>query len=49
MGDAFGSLPYGFLAAAILIYVVLAWLFSSYVQPLVVMAAVPFSIVGVVR
>jgi hydrophobic/amphiphilic exporter-1 (mainly G- bacteria), HAE1 family len=48
MADAFGSLPLGFLAAAVMIYVILAWLFSSYFQPLVVMLVIPFSLVGVI-
>lgn len=48
MGDAFGSLPYGFAAAVVMIYVILAWLFSSYFQPIVVLLAVPFSLVGVI-
>ena len=48
MADAFASLPYGFLAASIMIYVILAWLFGSYFQPLVVMLVVPFSLVGVI-
>ena len=46
--DAFGSLPYGFLAAMVMIYVILAWLFDSYLQPLVVLLVVPFAFVGVV-
>lgn len=48
MADAFSSLPLGFLAAAVMIYVILAWLFGSYFQPLVVMLVVPFSLVGVI-
>ncbi len=48
MAKAFRSLPIGFLAAMILIYVLLAWLFSSYSQPLAVMLAIPFSLIGVV-
>lgn len=48
MGDAFGSLPYGFAAAVVMIYVILAWLFSSYFQPIVVLLAVPFSLIGVI-
>ena len=48
MADAFSSLPLGFLAAAVMIYVILAWLFSSYFQPLVVMLVIPFSLVGVI-
>lgn len=46
--DAFASLPLGFLAAAIMIYVVLAWLFSSYIQPVIVMLVIPFSLIGVI-
>jgi multidrug efflux pump subunit AcrB len=46
--EAFSSLPYGFAAAMIMIYVLLAWLFSSYTQPLAVMLAIPFSLVGVI-
>ncbi len=48
MADAFSSLPLGFAAAAVMIYVILAWLFSSYFQPLVVMLVIPFSLVGVI-
>jgi len=32
----------------VLIYVILAWLFSSYVQPIVVLAAVPFATIGMI-
>ncbi len=46
--DAFASLPYGFGAALIMIYVILAWLFSSYIQPIAVMLAIPFGIIGVI-
>jgi multidrug efflux pump subunit AcrB len=48
MAEAFASLPYGFLAAMLMIYVILAWLFNNYLQPLVVLSVVPFSLVGVV-
>ncbi|MBB6429001.1 efflux RND transporter permease subunit [Algisphaera agarilytica] len=48
MGDAFGSLPLGMGAACLMIYVILAWLFSSYFQPLTVMLIIPFSLIGVV-
>ncbi len=48
MRKAFESLPVGFAAACILIYLILAWLFASYTQPLAVMAAIPFGIIGVV-
>jgi multidrug efflux pump subunit AcrB len=42
------SMPYGMLAACVMVYVILAWLFSSYLQPVVVMLAIPFSLVGVI-
>ncbi|MFW6336621.1 MAG: efflux RND transporter permease subunit, partial [Phycisphaeraceae bacterium] len=45
--EAFASLPWGFAAAIVMIYVILAWLFSSYFQPVIVLLAVPFSLVGV--
>jgi hydrophobic/amphiphilic exporter-1 (mainly G- bacteria), HAE1 family len=46
--DSLSSLPLGMLAAVSLIYVNLAWLFRSYVLPLVILCAVPFAIVGMV-
>jgi len=46
--EAFASLPIGFLAACLMIYVILAWLFSSYFQPLIVMLGIPFAIIGVI-
>lgn len=48
MIEAFGSLPLGFGAALIMIYVILAWLFGSYTQPLAVMLAIPFGVIGVI-
>ena len=45
---SFGSLKKDFTIAVLLIYVILAGLFKSYVQPLIVMAAIPFGIIGVV-
>ncbi len=48
MADAFGSLPMGMAAACLMIYVILAWLFSSYLQPLTVMMIIPFALIGVV-
>jgi len=48
MHDAFGSLPIGFLIAIVMIYVILAWLFSSYTQPILVLMAIPFATIGVV-
>ena len=46
--DAFSSLPIGFLTSVLLIYLILAWLFSSYGLPLTVMASIPFGLIGVV-
>lgn len=43
-----GSLRRDFLIALALIYVMLAGLFKSYIQPLVVLLAVPFGLVGAV-
>lgn len=48
MAKAFESLPYGFLAACVMIYLILAWLFGSYVQPIAIMLAIPFAITGVI-
>ncbi|MHC5008820.1 MAG: efflux RND transporter permease subunit, partial [Planctomycetota bacterium] len=48
MKKAFSTLPIGFLAACILIYIILAWLFGSYLQPLALMMAIPFSVIGVI-
>ncbi len=45
---SFGSLQRDFLIALALIFVMLAGLFKSYVQPLVVLTAVPFGLVGAV-
>lgn len=46
--DSFSTLPLGMAVAAGLIYVVLAWLFGSFTQPLVVMAAIPFAVIGMI-
>ncbi|MGA0285650.1 MAG: efflux RND transporter permease subunit [Phycisphaerales bacterium] len=46
--EAFASLPIAAGAAVLMIYVILAWLFGSYFQPLAVMLAIPFGMIGVV-
>lgn len=46
--DAFSSLPLAFMAALLMIYLILACLFSSYTQPLAVMLAIPFATIGVI-
>ncbi len=47
-GKAFGSLKIAFPVAMLLVYMLLAGLFRSYFQPLVVMAAIPFGIQGAI-
>ncbi|MFM1804786.1 MAG: hypothetical protein RL136_1665 [Planctomycetota bacterium] len=46
--DAFSNFPVAIAAAFLGIYVILAWLFESYLQPLAVMLAIPFGIIGIV-
>lgn len=48
LSDAMSSLPTAFAAAMLMIYVILAWLFSSYTQPFAVMVAIPFAVIGMV-
>ncbi len=45
---AFGSLTIAFPVVLVLIYMLLAGLFHSYTQPLVVMAAIPFGMQGAI-
>jgi multidrug efflux pump subunit AcrB len=45
---SFDSLRRDFIIAALLIFVILTALFKSYVQPLIVMTAIPFGIIGAV-
>lgn len=46
--DSMKSLPVGMLVASGLIYVVLAWLFASFTQPIIVMLAIPFAMIGMI-
>jgi multidrug efflux pump subunit AcrB len=46
--DAFGSLAVGFPLAMLAIFVIIATVFRSYVQPLVILVTVPFGIIGAV-
>jgi multidrug efflux pump subunit AcrB len=46
--ESLGSMKTGFLMALFLIYALLAVPFRSYSQPLIVMAAIPFGIVGAI-
>lgn len=44
--ETLGDMRKGIVLGLILIYVILAWVFSSYGWPLVVMAAIPFGLTG---
>ncbi|MFA6721565.1 MAG: efflux RND transporter permease subunit, partial [Candidatus Cloacimonadaceae bacterium] len=46
--ESYTSLAYGFLIALLAIFAILASQFRSYVQPLIVMATIPFAFIGVV-
>ncbi len=46
--DSMDSMKSGFLMALFVIYVLLAVPFKSYTQPLIIMAAIPFGLVGAV-
>lgn len=46
--DAVNAIKTGFLIALFLIYALLAIPFKSYTQPLIIMAAIPFGIVGAI-
>jgi multidrug efflux pump subunit AcrB len=44
--ETLGDMRRGLLFALGMIYLVLAWVFSSYARPLVVMSAIPFAVIG---
>lgn len=44
--ESFGDLGIAFLAALLMIYALLAIPFRSYLQPLIIMAVIPFGIIG---
>ena len=44
--DTMNDMKQGIVITFIIIYLVLAWVFSSYVWPLVVMTAIPFGLIG---
>lgn len=46
--ETMADMQEGLLYALVMIYLVLAWVFNSYGWPLVVMAAIPFGLVGAV-
>jgi len=47
-GRSFTSLTYAFLIAILLIYTILACQFQSYIQPVIILSAVAFALIGVV-
>jgi multidrug efflux pump subunit AcrB len=47
MRESFGGLSFGFVLAVVLIYFVMVSLFRSFLDPLIVMLAVPLGLVGV--
>ncbi|MDJ0523689.1 MAG: efflux RND transporter permease subunit [Planctomycetota bacterium] len=46
--ESMGSLKYLFPIALLLIYSIIAMLFRSYVQPIIVMSIIPFAVIGAV-
>ncbi len=48
MRDSLGSLKLSFVIAMLIVYAMLAIPFQSYIQPLIVMAAIPFGIIGAI-
>ena len=48
LNDAFAALPYAGAAALLMIYAILAWMFSSYLQPIGVMFSIPFGVIRMV-
>lgn len=46
--ESLGSLRRGFMISLLLIYALLAVLFRSYAQPLIIMSAIPFGLLGAV-
>ncbi len=46
--DTFADMRVGALLGIIMIYIILAWVFSSYLRPLVVISIIPFGLVGAV-
>lgn len=46
--ETFADMKYGLMLGFTLIYIILAWVFSSYGWPLVVMAAIPLGLTGAI-
>ena len=45
-GRAIGDIQIGMISALALIYIILAWIFQSYITPIIVMSIIPFAIAG---
>lgn len=43
-----GSLYFGFIVAMLVIYTILSTIFKSYIQPIIIMMAIPFGFIGAV-
>ncbi len=48
MQESMASLGRALIVAVVIIFTILAWLFKSYVQPLIVMMSLPLGLVGVI-
>lgn len=46
--ESFSSLAVGFPAALLMIYIIIAILFRSYIQPAIIMLAIPYAIIGAI-
>ncbi|MBA4029154.1 MAG: hypothetical protein C0475_08500 [Planctomyces sp.] len=46
--ESLESIPYGFAAAMLLIFVNLCWVFKSYTQPVIILTTVPFAVIGMI-
>lgn len=46
--ETFGDLFLGVILALTLMYIILAWMFGSYVKPIIIMLIIPFGVVGAV-
>jgi len=46
--ETFGDLFIGVILALTLMYIILAWMFGSYIKPVIVMLIIPFGLVGAI-
>ena len=47
-GETFADMQIGGILALTLVYVILAWIFASYTRPFIVMAIIPFGLMGAI-